>query len=128
VLFDNEFCLNVKSVRSLKIIWKLRMFIKNQIRDRKKEKIIVHSHLTYPFFFTVVATIGLNVTLFYTEHNSYNRRREYKWFRYVEKMFYKKYHTIICISEGVREALLKWVGQAFSNKTTTINNGARLFE
>ncbi len=127
-LFDNEFCLNVKSVKSLDNIFKIRRFIKNQIRQSTEEKVIVHAHLTYSFFFVALATLGLNVTLVYTEHNSFNRRRKYGILRYFERYFYKRYCSVICISEGVRKNLLNWIGTTFKEKVITINNGARLFE
>ena len=56
---------------------------------------------------------------FYTEHNTHNARRK-PIFWLLEKFVYARYNSIICITEGVSQALTKWVGSTV--KTNVINN------
>jgi glycosyltransferase involved in cell wall biosynthesis len=124
VLNDNETVLNV-STRNLSNIFKLRKLFKQKIKEH--DELIIHSHLTWPFFFTALASLGLNVCLMHTEHNTYNRRRKIPFFKYIERWFYRRYSTIICISEGVYDALFKWVGKSLTCRLVVINNGARIY-
>jgi glycosyltransferase involved in cell wall biosynthesis len=127
-LYNNEYCLNTKSLTSLFNIYKIRTFIKKHIKKSDNDKIIIHTHLTYPFIFTAIATIGMKIKLVYTEHNSYNKRKNYKLFSYIDKLIYRRYDIIICISNGVRKSLLQWVGLSFDDKVRVIYNGSRLFK
>lgn len=60
-----------------------------------------------------------------TEHNTFNRRRNYIIFKYLDDKIYKQYDKIVCISEAAEKELLKWV-PALKEKTTTIHNGIDL--
>ena len=86
-------------------------FIRRQLRlfiNKSDEKIIVHTHLTWPFLYVALATIGLkNLRLVYTEHDTSNKRRKIPLFWLLERLIYRRYSKIICISEGVYESLAK---------------------
>jgi glycosyltransferase involved in cell wall biosynthesis len=112
-------------IRDLKNIFKLRELIK---AHAVSGGLIVHAHLTWPFFFVAIATLFLDVTLVYTEHNTTNKRRRIPLLWMLERLFYSRYKTIICISDGVRESLAKWVGKRLSKRLVTISNGARIYE
>lgn len=111
--------LNILHIRRL-----LKRYLKQQSADIK-----VHVHLTWPFFYTTLATIGLKgITLFYTEHSTSNRRRKLPLFRYLERPFYARYSRILCISEGVKASLSRWLGKQLTPKLLTLPNGCYLFE
>ena len=89
--------------------------------------LIVHAHLTWPMFFVPLAGLGLPVKLVFTEHATTNSRRNYSIFKYIERIFYNRYTSIIAITDGVKDSLQDWVGAGLSNKISTIINGARFF-
>jgi glycosyltransferase involved in cell wall biosynthesis len=49
----------------------------------------------------------LKIPLVFTEHSNHNRRRNYKQILFLERFIYKKYKTIICISNEVKRTLLE---------------------
>ena len=94
--------------------WKKTQFLsysklKKLINLIKKNKVI-HVHLFPPFY--VIGLLSLffkDKTFIYTEHNSYNRRRNWK-FKLFEKFIYSRYSFITCISPGVKNSLENWIG------------------
>jgi glycosyltransferase involved in cell wall biosynthesis len=71
---------------------------------------VIHVHLFPPFY--IVAFLSLffkNKKFVFTEHNTENSRRR-PYFKILEKFIYKQYDHIICISEGVKESLIQWMG------------------
>lgn len=90
---------------------------------------IVHVHLVYPLYFTAIASLFQKAKLVYTEHSTYNRRREYKILRPLERFIYSKYKAVISISRQTEEALLSWLANR-NTKTyyAVINNGIDLSE
>ena len=123
-LNDNETVLNV-STRNPLIVLKLRQLFRQKLQEHGN--LVIHAHLTWPFFFTVLASFGLNIRLIYTEHNTFNKRRKIPFLKYIERLFYGRYSTIICISNGVYESLSKWVGKTLTHRLVVINNGARIY-
>ena len=124
-LNSNEYCLNLIGPRDIRAIWYLRKYI---IDIKKNNTIFVHAHLTWPLYYTVLATFGIDATLFYTEHNTFNRRRKYFFLMPFERYIYSKYKTIISISYGVKNKLKEWLRyKNFDKKFTVVYNGARLF-
>jgi glycosyltransferase involved in cell wall biosynthesis/GT2 family glycosyltransferase len=125
-LEKNEIILGYNS-RNPIIIFSLRKLIK-KLSYETKNKIIIHAHLTWPFFYTVLSVIGLkNIKLIYTEHATTNKRRKIPFFKIIDYFFYRRYSHVICISDGVKRSILKWVGTKISRRLITINNGSRLF-
>lgn len=45
----------------------------------------------------------------------------------MERFFYARYYKIICISQGVHDALSEWIGEKQSHKLVTIPNGSRIY-
>lgn len=111
--------------RSLKNITTLRRHCKKLLNDY--ENVTVHAHLTYPIYFLAIACIGLPINLLCTEHSTQNRRRKVPFFYFVERLIYKSFKKIICISDGTRENMIDWLGEKFSDSLQTIHNGARQF-
>lgn len=107
------YILSDKGVYNLYHIKELHDFFKKHKYDA------VHVHLFPSLYFLAIAKKqGMN--LFYTEHNTDNRRRHYFLFQLLDKWIYKKYDKIVCISSHVENALLQHIGK-FS--TTVIPNG-----
>ena len=123
---QNHFYLNLNPRNPISIFY-IRKIIKQLLYTTNKE-IIIHVHLTWPFFFTVIAVLGLkNLKLFFTEHDTFNRRRKIPFFYFIERLFYKRYLNIVCISRGVYRELIKWLGSTFKARLKIIYNGSRLF-
>lgn len=82
---------------------------------------IVHTHNYSPQLF---ATFGKhkNQKLITTEHNSSNRRRSKKLFKYIDRLMYKKYDHVICIAESTESALNQFVGAGVV-PTSVVQNG-----
>ena len=101
----------------------LKLFIK-----KTDEQLIVHAHLTWPFLYVALATIGFkNLKLVYTEHDTTNKRRRIPLFWLVERLIYRRYSKIICISQGVHDSLAEWVGTRILSRLVTIQNGSRIY-
>ncbi len=120
-----EHCLNLKNYRDFRAIWYLH---KKLFDLNKKRKTIVHAHLTWPLYFISIATIGIKTINFYTEHNTYNKRRNFSFLKPIENYIYSRYLKIICISKGTKKNLLMWLDNTSnSKKTIVVPNGSRLF-
>ena len=123
-LSDNEKSLNM-NYRNPFVVIALRKLFKSELIEHSS--LIVHVHLSAPFFFVPLACIGLPVKLVFTEHNITNKRRNFAIFKYLERAFYNRYNSIIAVSEGIKESLIGWLGLAISRKVIKIYNGSRFF-
>ena len=121
---DNEQSLNIGYRNPFAVI-ALRKLFKSELVGYSS--LIVHAHLTWPMFFVPLACLALPVNLVFTEHDTTNKRRNFSIFKNIEKIFYKRYASIIAITDGVKNSLLDWLGSNSSIKVSTINNGARFF-
>ena len=91
---------------------------------------IIHTHNSSPQLFVAIASLFNSPKLVSTEHNTSNRKRNWKWYRPIESWMYSRYNHIICISKIAEEKLREYMGGEWlvksSNKyksITTINNG-----
>ena len=91
---------------------------------------IVHTHNSSPQLFLAIASLFSQTNLVSTEHNTSNRKRNWKWYRPIESWMYGRYDHVICISKIAEEKLREYMGGEWlvksSNKyksITTINNG-----
>ncbi|WP_416828183.1 glycosyltransferase [Ectobacillus polymachus] len=89
---------------------------------------IVHVHL-FPSQLWAALAVKLILKnkpkLITTEHNTHNRRREKKYYRFFDKVMYLSFDKIISISEKTQENLTTWLGIK-SHKTSkfqVIENG-----
>ena len=83
---------------------------------------IVHTHNTAPQLFAALGSVLCSVVLCTNEHNTYNRRRNWKWYRPIDKWMYSRYKKVICISDSTEENLRKSI-DSNSDKICTIYNG-----
>lgn len=82
---------------------------------------LLHFHL-FPSLY--LAPIFFFKKKIFTEHNTFNRRRKYKIFKYIDSFFYSFFIKIICISNGTKAALGEWlIGKNFIPKLDIIYNG-----
>ena len=83
---------------------------------------IVHVHNTASQFFAAVGSMLHSVILCTTEHNTYNRRRNWRCYKYIDRWMYSRYRCVICISEKTELNLINYLGTN-STKCITIPNG-----
>lgn len=83
---------------------------------------IVHTHNTAPQLYTAIANLFCHSHLITTEHNTLNRRRNWKWYRFIDKWMYNRYDRVICISDKTETNLRKYL-KTESPKICTIYNG-----
>ena len=125
-LLGDESIIGVSPRNPINII-KIRRHLKFLLQN-SATKLVVHAHLTWPFFYVAVASVGLgNLKLIYTEHNTTNRRRRIPLWRYFERLVYQRYSKVICISPGVYESLASWVGRRLKKRLVIIPNGSRIY-
>lgn len=88
---------------------------------------IIHLHLFPTLYWGVLAKlISFSKSKFvYTEHSTYNKRREKKIFQILEKYIYNKLDFIGCISSATKEQLCKHLNYK-KNNIEVINNGIDL--
>ena len=122
----NHYLLNLNPRNPMGIFY-LRKILK-KIINRTNKEVIIHVHLTWPFFFTTLALIGIkNVKMFFTEHDTINKRRKIPFFYIIDRLFYSQYLSIICISNGIYNKLAEWVGIEIKEKLKVVYNGSRLY-
>src|SRR5690554_751782 len=126
VLGKNEIVLGVNP-RSPLNIFRIRRILRT-FQSKAKAELIVHVHLTWPFFYVTLASLGLSkIRLIYTEHSTSNKRRSIPLLWILERLLYRRYKRIICISQGVHDSLSKWVGPRVAQRLVTIPNGSRIY-
>ncbi|WP_280570258.1 glycosyltransferase family 4 protein [Chromohalobacter sp. 296-RDG] len=125
----NTYSCGSRSPRNPFLILILHNIIKN-IQEKQNRKAIVHSHLTWPLYYTAIATLGLNVRRFYTEHSTFNRRRSMPFLNPIERYIYKKQDIVVAISNGVKKSLKSWLKERRNGYEyiKIINNGAKNFQ
>lgn len=116
-------------------IWKLGHGYYNPLYILKLVRImrrydIVHTHNSSPQLFVAAASLLCSVGLCTTEHNTSNRKRNWKWYAPIESWMYSKYSHIICISKIAEDKLREYMGgkwlnvqSPFYHRISTINNG-----
>lgn len=82
---------------------------------------IVHTHNTAAQLFAAVGSVLCSVVLCTTEHNTSNRRRDWKWYAWIDKWMYSRYAKIICISNQAEDNLRKYLPNV--KNVCTIFNG-----
>lgn len=117
----NTFSLGLETPYSLVAIKRLRDFLR---QSQWKDVDILHIHL-FPsqIIAPIVAhSLGLKGILITTEHSTSNQRRQHWWGKWIDRITYKFYQKIVCISEGTANSLQAWQ-PASAHKLTVIHNG-----
>ena len=81
-------------------IFRLRKFL------RRKKFDIVHTHNTPCQLLTALAVGKDAPMLVTTEHNTFNRRRNWRWYAAIDRWMYGKYDYVICVGNKVKENLM----------------------
>lgn len=71
---------------------------------------IVHVHLFPAQYWVVLAKLisFSKIKLLFTEHSTSNRRQKSKVFKYVDRLIYRFFSKIICISWSVKDSVIKY--------------------
>lgn len=84
---------------------------------------IVHAHNTAPQLFAAFGGVLCSVVLVTTEHTTSNRRRDWKWYAWLDRWMFRQYKEVICISSQAEVNHRKHVGDGESGNVCTIFNG-----
>lgn len=100
-----------------------------KIRKLISQYDIVHVHLFPSFYWVGIASFFTKKSfkLFYTEHNTTNRRRNHPILKHIDKIIYGRYTKIVSISDAVHQNLKLYLGH-LGKLVVQINNGINLDE
>jgi len=93
---------------------------------RKEKFDIIHAHLFPSQYWLAFASLFIpsKTKLIKTEHSVFNERKNYRLLRPLEKIIYKRYSKIICITEQVKINLANWLKT--ESNLLVIHNGIDL--
>lgn len=83
---------------------------------------IIHTHNTAPQLFAAISSVLCSVVLVTTEHNTSNRRRNWRWYAPIDRWMYNRYRQVVCISDKAEENLRRYMGN-LRTRISTIYNG-----
>ena len=102
-------------------IFRLRKFLHRGKFD------IVHTHNTPCQLLTALAAGKDAPMLVTTEHNTFNRRRNWRWYAAIDRWMYGKYDYVICVGNKVKENLMsRLYKNADSPNIAVVPNGIDL--
>tara|TARA_E500000178_G_scaffold353056_1_gene417994 strand:+ start:533 stop:1624 length:1092 start_codon:yes stop_codon:yes gene_type:complete len=107
------------------VLFKLYFLIK---KLNKHNNIYLHSHLSYCLYYSYFISFFFKIKLYHTEHNTFNNRRKYFFFKYIENIIFYKFTKIVCISNAVKLSLHHWLYNFNKKKLIIIYNGVRIFD
>ena len=85
---------------------------------------VIHTHNTAPQIFAAIVAMLCSLVLVTTEHSTSNHRRDWKWYRLVDRWMYSKYSKVICISDATENNIRGYLDVANSDKKfQTVYNG-----
>lgn len=88
---------------------------------------IIHAHNTPCQLLAAFMGNRFGAKLVTTEHNTSNRRRQWAWYKPIDRWMYKKYSRIICVNSETKEKLLQSLcSHSVSARVMTVNNGIDL--
>lgn len=91
---------------------------------RKHPFDVVHTHNTSCQILTALVPALTRVT---TEHGTINRRRNWLWFKPIDRWMYGRYCRIVCVGEETRKTLSDWLERPeLDKKMSVIPNGIDL--
>lgn len=92
-----------------------------RLRRLMKKYDIVHTHNTAPQLFAAIGSLLCSVVLCTTEHTTSNRRRDWRWYKPIDKWMYSRYKAVISISPATTKNLLAHT--KIKSQVYTIPNG-----
>lgn len=98
----------------------------NWLLRNKKNYDVIHSHLSYSqYYVALIRLFDKKIKLITTEHNTFNERRKYKIFKFIEQYMYEAYDKVAVINEANKKAIIKWQ-RNIRDKIVVIENGINL--
>lgn len=93
-----------------------------------KRNEVVHFHLFPTLYFVVLASMLIKKKpyLIYTEHNTNNKRRDSKLFKWLDQHIYSRIDKIVSIADEVDVNIKTHLKHKMDNKIVCINNGVDL--
>jgi len=111
------YCLEAHSKYDLRVICRLVQFVRNGNYD------LVHVHLFPALYAAALSSCFVcRPKWIYTEHNVWNRRRRYGFFRLIDRLVYSRFSTVVAVSRVVAKSLLEWL-PFLRSRVLTIPNG-----
>ena len=99
----------------------------SRLRPLIRQADVCHVHLFPALYHAALAAAGLKTRMIFTEHSTYNRRRNHSYIRLFERFVYSRYHVVAAISEAARRNLLTWLGAERSDpRFRVVSNGVNL--
>lgn len=119
---NNEAYQIYSEVDSLNLINKIKyiFFSIFFILGARNDYDIFHFHLFPSLYISIFAP---KAKVIIHEHNTFNRRRKYRFLSYLERFIYRRSARVICISDATQESLINWCGGM--NNTTVLSNFTR---
>ena len=106
------------SVYNPKHLWRLYRFLKKNRFD------VIHTHNTAPQIFAAILSVFMNLNLVTTEHSTANRRRDWKWYKLIDKWMYNRYSLVVSISDAAQSNLMSYLEiTEDADKFITVYNG-----
>lgn len=104
-------------------LYYIRQSIKKYYSE-SSSNLVIHGHLSRPLYLIPLVSFGFSCHKIFTEHNTNYRRRKFRILRYIEKIIYRKYDRIVCVSNGVADELKAWLSdESINSKISVIYNG-----
>jgi len=110
----NIICMNQHNFYNPIVIFRMRKIFKGYD--------LIHAHLFPTLYWASLAIRGLKLKLVYTEHSTFDRRRNKWYFRPIERFMFGRYDRLISISQQTQDSLTTWLGQ-LDERFVMINNG-----
>ncbi len=98
-------------------------YIIRLIRLMRKGWDVVHTHNTSPELFVAIANCFVHTHIVTTEHSTSNRRRNWKWYKAIDRWMFNQYDSVICISDQSLLNHKKQVGESCAKNACVIYNG-----
>lgn len=86
-----------------------------------KQYDIIHTHTTAPQLFVAICSLFCQTPIVTTEHNTHNRRRDWRCYRFIDQWMYNRYRKIICISDKANDNLKTYLKKRPQNIETVYN-------
>jgi glycosyltransferase involved in cell wall biosynthesis len=91
---------------------------------RARDYDIIHTHLFPANFIAALNHNTSKAKYVMTEHSIWNRRRSSLFLKYLDKLVYRRFDKIVCVSSAVQSELLSWIPEV-KEKCSVIHNGVK---
>lgn len=86
---------------------------------------VIHTHLTICQLYAAIGSLFVKCNLVTSEHDASNRRRHWKWYRFIDQWMYERYRYVICVAKQTEINLRQYLGET-KVPISTILNGVNL--